>query len=1590
MSLSAALDKLSGEITIKPRARQFFNDELIDNWPSKTQELCDQFRNFEGDDERVKWLRELFMELFEVFEGTQLPAGLAMPQISRFLEDICSATSATISGQELTSMVGKMFVSVSSQYADADDAKTVALVRICSSLSREVFKFSRIANKLMINEQTTLLRHLLKKSKYELKKYNLLAECPTGYSQLLILLLTAYFDPDNRDKVLLYVKQMYHVMGKYSLDSMRCLDVILSVSSEFITEQHAFLIDFLKNTSYWPATQLADPFKTEGLHKGGNMVASNVIAFNLTQESSGVDLKYIDMVCILIRHGFVNVLSIWENIRPDNSTLAQFLSDYTDDMEKKSMKGVLNPLAMAAALNSGDDEDSGDAKTQKSTEDSEDVEKSENQDPENNLEESKKCILQSGKVKLLERLLVHGCVTAAFFIIESQPAFVYLESQIPILITRLFEHAMDPLYQSMVFRPPKSLKSCMPVTRHENGMLSHKPRLLKEYKTHDPFPSLSLRTKRTFYYPEWSLNLPLIQSVADLFEKSHEYLPVIGAHLAASPRLICKICRIGRSDIDADSARVENWVNFVRKFIFQSIALLDINPTVTNELYDLMRLFPIEKRYFLYNEMLSRVSKDVLPVKVGFNRTEREAKSILKALSIDTIDEQSRKLANLACTNPLATLMPTVKQIENYDKVSELVVSTTTFFNDFACDVLQYVLLVHLTDKRNAVQNDGVNQSMWVQRLSIFIAGLARDCDKMDITNIKEFIVKTLHNGSVIAVSILRELVSTAGGIRDLNNVNLKLLRMLYSGEPLKRVARKLIFDCRDDNRAQGTKLIGYFTKHNTLSEMIVLLYNLNLKANTQDGHYKILSARCDEMNTLLWSFIELIKHCLKPEEFKASVLPLDVLSNDYHLSTPWIFHIWRDYLEPDEDARDKVIPMIDRAKFEGVDFSRFPREVFVSFWKFSLYYIQFDKSLYDERKAVLQTELSTLTSTKKKNEVSNSIKDLLVSCISHQKKYNLTKQFLEQRSNDWIQETGNDSIHAFFQYCVIPRVLFSPSDAMYSASFLLMAFDVSDLLKVMNIFIGSHVLSTLLFCCTSSEAGNLGIFFAQLLQEMETMRQGKQLDERSSRILYDWHKIITEQTMLTLHNKNYMSIRNGIEFMKHLSSSFPVVDTHIQLLCQTIAENLEQEEREDIKLPSNALLGHLKARLKGSLKQEEFCELNQEEQEARAKLDTEIEEIKSYEAQLENERKQVELRKTLELNKKQREDAEKAKEAARAQQLTSKERTPLVSTKPSVLASPEAHRSRNGAWPLGKVLRFMDELRHNFDNSNLNKAMNCIFDQSEKNAIQELNKQAMPLKDFRKNLSTIVERFLSSLVQSTDNSDFIEKLQEVKHSISHVTRDASKKRSEMYSDAPSGDERVKTRSRYGGSSRIELSGRDSSNGSTKDRRISTTPISRPQGEGSHSSNRGKLATPSAPSKYYSTRQNRDSRSEQEPRSRFTKKDDEKGRAPTTPLAPRALMFPDKPAQRGDSRNGRNNVVSFKPRSQESSNRRAEATVDSADGRAAKRFRSNENRNNYRSSDNRPKDHRKDTDRSRYADRRNQALPQGPRASQEPPSRYQR
>ncbi|KAL3232455.1 hypothetical protein RNJ44_04371 [Nakaseomyces bracarensis] len=1376
------LKKVTLQVKSSLRTREYLTDEFVAQWDDKVHALVSNYVDLSSDQERETWLRVLFTDVVILLSSIDT-LNVSVEKLSLLVQDVNNATPS------LEGTIGKMFVAVTSSNLVKDpNEKILDFIRATPCLHNEVYKYSWLAARLMTRQQKVLLKHVLKKNKYEIKKYNLVWESPIGFAEIISLLYTMFLDPYASQRIPLYISQFNQISGKYNLDHLRTLDIVLSISAEHITENYQLIIDFLKSSNFWPKhTMTSNVNDFSSLNTGGNFMASNLITVRLNSffqshtESSNNEYErnYMNLCCILIINGFVNFVSLWDNLLPSEEDFNNYLDKNTVHLEEESTKGVENPLAMAAALTNDEEEISEKVEGKQDVTTSGDDKQIDIENQEQEKKRQQYAIVNSGKLQLLMRLLAHGVYIPAMWAISKHPKIVYLETEIPYLFTRIFDFQLEKLYSSAIPNWNSDINSASRQGELENGLLAFKPRLFSEIITDDTKEITELNTKRVFYYKQWKDSLVPIEDIDSLFNASHEYFQLFNVTLACNKQLITKICRIIKKGIQNDLASttyteesLDTWINYTRKFLFPITGVLENDSVLSSEIYDVMKNFPFEKRYFMYNEMLTKTSQDELLIKVGFNRAEREAKSTLKSLSTDNIESGSRKFSRLISSNPMATLVPIVKQIENYDKVSELIVYTTKFLNEFGYDTLQYVLLLRLTFNRPSVQDDGINQAMWVQRLAVFIAGLAKSCPHMDISKLITYLIKTLHKGNDIAVTILKELISTVAGIRDLNHVSRLRLILINSGKPLEQYGQKLIFDTRNDNKNLAMNLMKLFESQDAVTEIIMLLYNLNLQTNSKQLHYKILSSRCDEMNTLLWSFIELVKHCTNFESFSKVVTPFEKLVNDMGVSTPWAFHIWREYYKELDEMNAEVssIEAFQNVNFEGVDFSHLDRGLFLSFWRLSLYHIQFDKSLYNMRKTEVENEMLSAATSRKKNQFNHQIKDIMSSCITHEQIFRKTRDYLVENSKQWTTSLSRETYMNLIQYCLIPRIIFSPSDALFSSRFLTETFSMDVLFNIMNTLIEAKFLHSLVFSSTISEAGNLGIFFCDLLESLERIRTADQLSTNQVNLLFKWHEIIVDEFIILVQEKNYMSIRNGIEFMRNMSELFPVVDVHIKLACKALEDILLEEKREDIKLPTNALFGHLNSRIKTAIKKVNYCGLSSEELTKEEKLKSEEEEIESYENMLENEKKQAELRAKIEENKQKRLQAEKEQaEKSSLEPEKLQEKNYRDTSKTTNQINSNKSQSTPSDWRMSKVFRVMDDAAYYLSRNDLYNASKLIENDSEQWNLKYATKSKNSATEFRSMIFDIFSRYFKSLVNYPNGSEFRGHMEDIRRATRYL-----------------------------------------------------------------------------------------------------------------------------------------------------------------------------------------------------------------------------
>ncbi|AET40753.1 Tho2p Ecym_6378 [Eremothecium cymbalariae DBVPG len=1355
MSIIGKLNSLAKEHT--PFKRTIFTDEFLKDWQGNSSKLLERYDSIEESSEKDNLIYDIFNEAM-VFTNKEFKDLLNddYGMLGEFLSKLCEKNSQA-NPRMLANIINYFPRSLE------DDSNVIALIGAIRGVD---FEFSAsLVEKLLTHrwtkEQTSLYKRNLISEKYHLKKYNLLFECAPGFSQICSLLHVAYSDKDRFQSLKYYWNQMQFIAGKYTLDPIRVLDVVLRISSIYIHNHYDFLLDLLKVSDYWPH-EISDPFDWNKLNYGGNVVASRLIAYKLSNEK--FDHKYMDMVCILIKEGFISYISIFEALRPDEETVQTYVEEYYADLEKQSSEGVLNPLAMAAALPDEDETSAPAANGEQKSDGQVNVKKEKERQEQREEKERKNRhyrVKRTGKWRLVTSCLNHGLLFPALYSIKKNEKVALSIDALVEACIRIFDYMIQPLYEQAINAPKCNAVSRVTMKMSNSGLPSKEPRLIHEYVSPNVSERFLFNVKYSFYYTEWTDKLPVLHNIEDLFRYSHQILGLLGPRLSVSSSVITKLNSIAVHDIESSNNSedtIEMWINYFRKFIFPAIAAIEDDFVPNLSAYELMKRFPFEKRYFLYNEMYTKTSNDNVFVRLAFNKVGKRIKTLLKSLSIDDIADKVNDVSRIVSSNPLAALGPIVNQIENYDKVSELVVISANKFPKIAYDILQYVLLLKLTSGRNLLQSDGINQNTWIQRLSVFIAGLAKSCPEMDLTNILTFLVKSLHKNRNVSFPVLKELISKVGGIQNLNHVSSQQLQMLNSGPSLQKVARSLILDTRQDTFEAARAITQVFVKLNAITELIVMLCNLNISNQSDDIHYKILSTKCDDSNSLLWTLIEMLKHTLSLEEFVSNVLPFYELVNDYNVPIEWSFHIWRDFFDEKihegDESMKQIDEIIEKTEFKYVSFENLNKELFTNFWKLSLYDVQFNKALYDKTTSALNSKLNAVKLQRERNSIMNDVQEVMSNCLAHQRAFKQIQELLQGNKEKWLPELNAETNQAFFQFCILPRTLFSSADAIYSALFIVELCGIQNSFSIFKFFVDSHILGGLLFSCTVTESANMGFFTNVLLNTFEKARSEGVFDNCSLEEIYRLHSIMIGDLTGLLAESNYMSIRNSIEFLNQISHKFPVVDEHIKELCHSLEYKLVGDNREDIRLPCNALIGHLKSRLKNASRKQDFYELPEEELLEIRKLDEERMLIKKYQESLAQEDEAKKLEEESKMNiLKPLDDRVESRYMANTGEADS---TDAEKTK---------QQSEAVSCQLHQILDNMDQVLNLLRTESAEEAPRFIRVVFFKNEFKKvINDYKGDLEGFRKNIANILVDYFYSMVQwPQSNPTFVQKARDIK-----------------------------------------------------------------------------------------------------------------------------------------------------------------------------------------------------------------------------------
>lgn len=597
---------------------------------------------------------------------------------------------------------------------------------------------------------------------YRTTKYNLLREETEGYSKLITELYTAGYSASPLDIVEQTMNNVKSMIGYFDLDPNRVLDILLDVAANSLVANHRFFVQLLKESPWWPASvstkktpltpeersirdvAIFERIEKEGLSalltsidgedilstRPGNKTAAQMMGFkfryyNMPDTDPSKDQipeNLSALAALLIKIGFISFVDLYAHLDPDDESISAEFASWKKSIDERGRGGRINALAMAGSLT--DDTlppsrstNSSDAVANKAAP----VKKEEETKPE--------IKRQNQKLMLLKHLLSIGALPESLFILGKFPNLVYSYPEIADHIHRLVHHALEPLYASL--RPlsarPMSAKKVIstdPALKAAAAPLQAlvSPPPHKTTKALTPFFDRGDKVDHReykFFWDDWASDIPLCQNEQHL---RIFYLPLIkgfcGTKFAKDPKLIGKITRIAVQALKGKgvtSPTGDAWFSWIASLFLPVVSVSGSNPGVGNEIYDLMKLYPIESRFSLYGHWTNNTQRLFPEVKSKNAETIRETRSLMKRLSTSNVKLMARMMSKISYANPVTVFNVVLGQVETYDNLIECVVDSARYFSNMGMDAFSYAILVKLSEERGRIQQDGMLVSKWLQ-----------------------------------------------------------------------------------------------------------------------------------------------------------------------------------------------------------------------------------------------------------------------------------------------------------------------------------------------------------------------------------------------------------------------------------------------------------------------------------------------------------------------------------------------------------------------------------------------------------------------------------------------------------------------------------------------------------------------------------------------------------------------------------------------------------------------------------------------------------------------------------------------------------
>ena len=1078
---------------------------------------------------------------------------------------------------------------------------------------------SSLFSKKLIRLNTSML--------YRQQRFNLLREESEGYSKLIVLLSQLRQEAEMQFMDLdIFVENLYQkilsLIGFFDLDPTRVLDLILDQFIMTVTNGGGNFFLRLFQKFDFPSSTIASLalFKLEYL---GGELASQTTSSS-TSNIRGNEEVFENLMIVLgmlVKHSLINLAQIFPSLEPRK---AESLHAELD----KWTVGIKGAIKAASTVSLGSVE----KPSQKESKDPKDfMMKEYPTDP--TIEYLLKPALSNQCGYFVAALLRVGHFKDGIRLLLKMPALLRLHPPVGMALANVINISIDWILE----------------------------------------PKINLRTDGFFNLESRELSQLVEEQVfcksRDKFTIIMELVQLLGSNLWQDGRLAHKICRLGMLNHFGNK---KEWTHILTQNLFPALSIASPNPALAIACWDLMqhRKFSLFERWAIYGH-IKDTENISLEVALGRAHALKSIRKVMRRLARENVKQFGRSIGKLAHQHPTVVFSVMLDQLQAYDNLVPVVVDACKYLGPLGFDILIYVLIDCFAAEgvRDRLKEDGTNLAGWLQSLATFTGTLARKYSTIDLYGILLYVTSQMWDENGLDLCILSELIERMGGIEPLANLNDAQLEGATGGPILRgQLSLNNVYaghSVRPNKRASMRLLTALLQSPTSIEDntecLPPLLWPLcillaqqrkvsilsdNFDSSGGSSHLKLLSTLADQCHETFLHYCDFLALHAEEARLKSAIEQFrpsfDDLIKLYGIEKPSASHIVRLL----ERITCPEIPFFDRPLISSTPDEKYsvPRGLENLFWRLDLGDICVPLASYQAE----LLRLNNLLNSSNVPPVASADSAIAVDALAKWKRDRerapqlilaleterklreahsaSISEWIVEHSSDWIIHTdANDLfLSTFILQCIIPRSLFSPTDALFAARFpwilhrtRMIQFSTWSYLN--RIF--EEISTELIFGLTEMEAHQLGRFLNDVLETLhvwhsdsaayirealgendpngpfvgfkriEQAQISMQIDQKEDLetgeimepsqgvisshythkefrdVLYSWHLQMFRTFCSLLGSTEYMRIRNAIIILTRINGHFPRINRHGDRMAKIIGSVREEESREDLKV---------------------------------------------------------------------------------------------------------------------------------------------------------------------------------------------------------------------------------------------------------------------------------------------------------------------------------------------------------------------------------------------------------------------------------------